>query len=81
MWSFQAKLRQKKWHSVNLESHGTLCQGKTLGWGGRGAEGSLTGRNGWVTLKTDQNQKCNLNDGEAPGFPVGMAACKDFMDS
>lgn len=35
----------------------------------------------WIMLKSDWNQKSNLNGGEAPGFPVGMAACKDFMES
>lgn len=34
----------------------------------------------WIMLKTDWNQKSNLNDGKAPGFPVGMAAGKDFPE-
>lgn len=34
----------------------------------------------WIMLKADWNQKSNLNDGETPAFPVGMAACEDFME-
>lgn len=34
----------------------------------------------WIMLKTDWNQKSNLNDSEAPGFPVGMAAGRGFPE-